>query len=93
MAQTQDVTHKWYSGGMSETATVRFNAAELALLNELAAEFGGRSTAIKQGLRLLAQERRRQLALRSFMAEWAEHSGPPDPDGVAAMRERYFADS
>ena len=93
MAQTQHVTQKSYNGGMSETATVRFNEAELALLNELASEFGGRSTAIKQGLRLLAQQRSRQLALRSCMAEWAEHSGPPDPDGVAAMRERYFADS
>ncbi|WP_419554626.1 hypothetical protein [Candidatus Poriferisodalis sp.] len=30
--------------------------------------------------------------LASFMDEWETESGPPDPDSVAAMRERFFAE-
>ena len=76
---------------MTETTTVRLNDEERALLDELASEFGGRSGAIKQGIQMLAQEHRRRRALESFMDEWSAESGAPDPDGVAAMRERFFA--
>ncbi len=66
-------------------------AADRELLDELASEFGGRSAAIKQGLVMLAEEHRRRRALADFMAEWVAESGPPGPDGVAAMRERHFS--
>lgn len=51
---------------------------------------GGRLGAIKQRLQLLACKHRRRRALERFMNEWTAESGPPDPEGVAAMRERYF---
>ena len=70
---------------------MRLNDEERALLDELASEFGGRSGAIKQGIQMLAQEHRRRRALERFMDEWSAESGAPDPDGVAAMRERFFA--
>ena len=69
---------------------MRLNDEERALLDELASEFGGRSGAIKRGLQLLATEHRRSRALERFIDEWAAKSGPPNPHGVAAMRERYF---
>ncbi len=75
---------------VTETTTVRLNDEERALLDEFASEFGGRSGAIKQGIQLLAQEHHRRRALESFMDEWSAESGTPDPDGVAAMRERFF---
>lgn len=77
---------------MSATATVRLNDEERALLDELAAEFGGRSGAIKHGLCMLAQERDRRRAMSAFVDAWSAESGPPDPEGVAAMRKRFFAD-
>ena len=76
---------------MTETTTVRLNDEERALLDELASEFGGRSGAIKQGIQMLAQEHRRRRALDRFMDDWVSETGPADPDGVAAMRERFFA--
>ncbi|WP_419864287.1 hypothetical protein [Candidatus Poriferisodalis sp.] len=77
---------------MSETTTVRLNDEERALLDELAAVYGGRSGAIKHGLQMLAQDRNRRLALADFMDAWSAESGPPDPEGVAAMRKRFFSD-
>ncbi len=76
---------------MTDTTTVRLNEDERALLDELAPQFGGRSGAIKQGIQMLAQERNRIRALAEFMEAWSAESGPPDPDGVAAMRQRFFA--
>ena len=62
------------------------------MLDDLTREFGSQSGAIKQGLRVLSDQRRRQRALQGFMDEWAAESGQPDPDGVAEMAERYFSD-
>ena len=75
---------------MTETTTVRLNDEERALLDEVASEFGGRSGAIKQGIAMLAQEHRRRRALDRFMDDWVSETGPADPDGVAAMRDRFF---
>lgn len=55
----------------------------------LAPEFGGRSSAIRQALRNLAADRKRQNALRSFLAEWDEQDGPVDEDDIAGMADRY----
>lgn len=66
-------------------------ADDQALLDEIVPEFGGRSAAIKQGIAMLADDHRRRRALEAFMEEWSAESGPPDPDGVAAMSERFFS--
>ena len=76
---------------MSTTTTVRLSDQERELLAELADEYGGQSGAIRQGIHLLAQQKRRSEALRVFLDEWAEEAGQPDPEDVAAMRRRYFA--
>ena len=73
--------------------TVRISDDERALLDEVADECGGRSSALKEGLLLLVAERRRHKALDMFVDEWEAMSGPADPDGVEAMIERYFSDA
>ena len=75
---------------MGSTTTVRLSEDERKLLAELAEEYGSRASAIRQGLRLLAHESARRVALREFLHEWAAEAGPPDPEDVAAMRRRYF---
>jgi predicted transcriptional regulator len=71
------------------TTTVRLDDEDEALLDMLAPEFGGRSSAIRQALRNLAADRRRQDALRSFVAEWDAEQGPTNEDEIAAMANRY----
>lgn len=73
--------------------TVRLSHDERELLDEVAAECGGRSSALKQGLLLLVAERRRQRELARFVDEWEAQSGPADPDGVESMIERFFVDA
>lgn len=68
---------------------VRLDDEDEALLDMLAPEFGGRSSAIRQALRNLAADRRRQNALRSFLAEWDQEDYPIDEDDIAGMAERY----
>ncbi len=69
--------------------TVRLNDEDEALLDMLADEYGGRSSAIRHAVRHLAADRQRLHALRSFVAEWAGKDGPIDDQEVAAMAERY----
>ena len=71
------------------TTTIRLDDEDEALLDMLAPQYGGRSSAIRQALRHLAADRRRQEALNSFVAEWDAHEGPIDEQDVAAMTERY----
>ena len=71
------------------TTTVRLDDEDEALLDMLAPEYGGRSSAIRQALRNLAADRKRQSALRSFLAEWDNEEGPIDEEDVAVMAERY----
>lgn len=75
---------------MSTTTTVRLSDQERELLAELADEYGGQSGAIREGIHLLAQQKHRREALREFLNEWVEETGPPDPEDVAEMRHRYF---
>ncbi len=77
-----------YIVGMS-TTTVRLDDEDEAILDMLAPEFGGRSSAIRQALRNLAADRKRQDALRSFLAEWDAEKGPINEDDIAAMADRY----
>ncbi len=71
------------------TTTVRLDAEDEALLDMLADEYGGRSSAIRHAVRHLAADRRRLHALRSFVDEWANKDDPIDDQEVAAMAERY----
>lgn len=83
-----DVAHPCYTTDMS-TTTVRLDDEDEAILDMLAPEFGGRSSAIRQALRNLAADRKRQNALRLFLAEWDTEDGPIDSDDIAAMADRY----
>ena len=71
------------------TTTVRLDDEDEALLDMLAPEYGGRSSVIRQALRNLAADRRRQDALQSFLAEWDAEAGPIDDEEIAAMADRY----
>ncbi len=71
------------------TTTVRLDDEDERLLDRLAPEFGGRSSAIRQALRFLAADRERHAALSSFVEAWNAEAGPLDEDTVAAMAERY----
>ena len=71
------------------TTTVRLDDDDKALLDALAPQFGGRSSVIRHALQVLAAERRRHDALRSFVAEWDAADGPSDDADVAAMADRF----
>lgn len=71
------------------TTTVRLDEDDEALLDLLASEYGGRSSAIRQALRALAADRQRRAALRSLLDEWDDTDGPVDEDDVVAMVERF----
>lgn len=83
-----DVAHACY-GRFMGTTTVRLDDEDEALLDLLAPEYGGRSSAIRQALRNLAADRKRQNALRSLLAEWDAEEGPIDEEDIAAMADRY----
>ncbi len=71
------------------TTTVRLDDEDEALLDMRAPEYGGRSSAIRQALRNLAADRKRQSALRSFLAAWDNEEDPIDEEDVAVMAKRY----
>ena len=71
------------------TTTVRLDPDEEKTLDELAEIHGGRSNALRQGLRMLATTTRRHAALAELLRDWEAEAGPVDDDGVAAMAKRY----
>jgi predicted transcriptional regulator len=71
------------------TTTIRLDEDDEALLDMLAPEYGGRSSAMRQALRNLAADRRRHDALSAFVADWDLHEGPIDDADIAAMADRY----
>ncbi|MGI8575337.1 MAG: hypothetical protein ACR2MA_08335 [Egibacteraceae bacterium] len=71
------------------TTTVRLDTDDERILDKLAPEFGGRSGAIRQALRLLAGEIERRDALDAFLQAWNAEAGPVDERDVAAMADRY----
>lgn len=71
------------------TTTVRLDDEDEAVLDMLAPEYGGRSSAIRQALRNLAADRQRQDALRSLLDEWDAEAGPIDDRDIDAMVKRY----
>jgi Arc/MetJ-type ribon-helix-helix transcriptional regulator len=75
------------------TTTVRLDPDEEQTLDELAELHGGRSNALRQGLRLLAADTHRRSALADLLLDWERESGPVSEEAVAAMTERYALDS
>ena len=75
------------------TTTVRLDPDEEHTLDELAEIHGGRSNALRVGLRLLAAETRRHAALADLLADWEQEAGPVDERAVTAMSDRYHLDS
>ena len=71
------------------TTTVHLDDEHEQILEDLAQEFGGRSSAIRQALRFLAADREKRDALRSFVRAWNAEAGPVDEEAVAAMVKRY----
>ena len=71
------------------TTTVRLDDEYEQILDKLAQEFGGRSSAIRQALRFFAADRERRAALSAFVEAWSIEAGPIDEDAVAAVAERY----
>jgi Arc/MetJ-type ribon-helix-helix transcriptional regulator len=69
--------------------SVRLDAEDQALLDMLAPEFGGRSSAIRHALRSLAAVRHRRDALCSFLADWDADEGPVDDQDIATMTDRF----
>ncbi len=75
------------------TTTIRLDSDEEHTLDELAAIHGGRSNALRVGLRLLAAETHRHAALADLLADWAHEAGPVDEGAVATISTRYGFDS
>ena len=75
------------------TTTVRLDPDEEHTLDELAQIHGGRSNALRQGLRLLAADTHRRTALADLLLDWERDAGPVSDAAVAAMTERYELDS
>jgi predicted transcriptional regulator len=77
-----------YNDEMS-TTTVRLDAEEEQTLDQLAEIHGGRSNALRQGLKLLAASTQRNAALTELLRDWDREAGEVDEESVAAMAERY----
>ena len=75
------------------TTTVRLDPEEEHTLDELAEIHGGRSNALRQGLRLLAADTQRRSVLADLLVEWEREAGPVSEEAVAAMTERYKLDT
>ena len=75
------------------TTTVRLDPDEEHTLDQLAELHGGRSNALRQGLRLLAAETQRRSALADLLLDWEREAGSVSDEAVATMTERYGLDS
>jgi predicted transcriptional regulator len=71
------------------TTTVRLNSDDERILDRLASRLGGRSSAIRQALRLLSAEVDREEVLDEFLTEWEAADGPVDEEAVSVMARRY----
>ncbi len=71
------------------TTTVRLDPDEELTLDQLAHVHGGRSNALRQGLKLLAAVTQRHAALAELLQDWDREAGPVDEQSVATMVDRY----
>ncbi len=84
----RDVAQLCYSLVMS-TTTVRLDPDEAKTLDELAEIHGGRSNALREGLRLLAAATQRRAALADLVRDWENETGPVTDAAVDAISVRY----
>ena len=75
--------------GLMGTLTVRLDAEDEQLLDELASQYGGRSAAIRAAIRQLSGVEQRRKALIEFVEAWDAEVGPADEAEVARMIEYY----
>jgi Arc/MetJ-type ribon-helix-helix transcriptional regulator len=71
------------------TITVRLDPEEEEMLDRLAEIHGGRSGALRAGLRLLAANTAGQAALAGLLAEWELEDGPVDRAAADRMIDEY----
>jgi predicted transcriptional regulator len=71
------------------TTTVRLDPEEEQMLDHLALVHGGRSNALRKGLKLLVAETLRSEALAEFVREWEFESNPVTTEEVDAAVARY----
>ena len=71
------------------TTTVRLDADDEQLLDQLSEIYGGRSNTIRQALRQLSAQAGRRQALTELLDDWTAEFGPVDEAAVAAAAERY----
>lgn len=71
------------------TTTVRLGPEEETTLDRLAEIYGGRSSAIRAGIELLAATSARRAALAELLVQWDDEEGPIDEEEVERMVERY----
>lgn len=71
------------------TTTVRLDPDEEQTLDQLAEIHGGRSNALRQGLKLLAASTQQRAALAELLLDWDREAGAVDQRAVTTMAERY----
>ena len=71
------------------TTTIRLDDQEEETLDHLAQLHGGRSNALRQGLRLLAQQTQKTEALGVLLAEWQTEAGPVTEDSITETTKRF----
>ena len=71
------------------TTTVRLDDNEEAELDRLAAIYGGRSNALREGLRRLTSDALAHSHLAKLLAEWEAEDGPVSEQAIAAAIRQY----
>jgi predicted transcriptional regulator len=71
------------------TTTVRLDPGEEETLDQLATIHGGRSNALREGLRLLAAANEQRNALADFVATWETEDGPVTEEAITKATKRY----
>lgn len=71
------------------TTTIRLDEAEETTLDHLAELHGGRSNALREGLRLLASLTQKRERLAQLLDDWAAESNPVEDDAMQAMVDQY----
>ena len=71
------------------TTTIRLDDQEEETLDHLARLHGGRSNALRQGLRLLAEQTQKREALAELLADWQTNAGPVTEASIAEATKRF----
>ena len=71
------------------TTTVRLDPGEEHALDVLAQVYGGRSNALREGLRRLAQAERKREELAALLAEWQGEFGAVGEAAINDMTKRF----